>query len=284
MFGDSLSDNGNLYDYLKHQLPLSPPYFNGRFSNGPVWIEHLMQTYYPKTSKAHLLDYAFGGAGVLEDDDGDDTLFTLARELDSYFLVHQEKADERSLYVMWIGSNNYLGAPDDIEKSVSNVILGIEHGLQRLVDNGAKHILVVNVPDLGKTPAAREFDAVESLTHLSRRHNVLLKKLVLDFKASHPEVHWIYFDVNDVFDDMFNNPMRYGFTNTKDTCYEAILPNEARQEGLLKMVLSIKPKISPDVCRGYLFFDPVHPTGPVHVLMAERTRILLDSEGIVFEE
>ena len=110
VFGDSLSDNGNLYEYMKHQLPVSPPYFEGRFTNGPVWVELLMKYYYPTDSNAHLLDYAFGGAGVLEndDDDSDDELFTLRREMDSYFLAHQDKADENSLFVVWIGSNNYL--------------------------------------------------------------------------------------------------------------------------------------------------------------------------------
>ena len=42
VFGDSLSDNGNLYEIMKHQLPQSPPYYKGRFSNGPVWVEHLI--------------------------------------------------------------------------------------------------------------------------------------------------------------------------------------------------------------------------------------------------
>ena len=27
VFGDSLSDNGNLYRYMWYKLPLSPPYF-----------------------------------------------------------------------------------------------------------------------------------------------------------------------------------------------------------------------------------------------------------------
>ena len=155
VFGDSLSDNGNLYEYMKHQLPVSPPYFQGRFSNGPVWVELVMQSYYPVNSQDHLLDYAFGGAGVKEDDDSDDGLFTLRREIDSYFLAHQDRADEQSMFVVWIGANNYLGVPDDAEKSLSDVSLGIQHGLQRLVDKGAKYITVVDVPNLGSTPAAR---------------------------------------------------------------------------------------------------------------------------------
>ena len=35
VFGDSLSDNGN--QYKNTGQPPSPPYYNGRFSNGPTW-------------------------------------------------------------------------------------------------------------------------------------------------------------------------------------------------------------------------------------------------------
>jgi outer membrane lipase/esterase len=39
VFGDSLSDNGNLYALTGQ--PTSPPYYLGRFSNGPVFTELL---------------------------------------------------------------------------------------------------------------------------------------------------------------------------------------------------------------------------------------------------
>lgn len=41
VFGDSLSDTGNFYYISGDTYPVSPPYYNGRFSNGPVWIETL---------------------------------------------------------------------------------------------------------------------------------------------------------------------------------------------------------------------------------------------------
>lgn len=43
MFGDSLSDTGKMYDKMRGYLPSSPPYHQGRFSNGPVWLEQLTQ-------------------------------------------------------------------------------------------------------------------------------------------------------------------------------------------------------------------------------------------------
>src|SRR6266404_1973870 len=66
VFGDSYCDVGNIYAATNGAIPLSPPYFHGRFSNGPIWIEHVAGVWgLPMT--ASLLggtDYAFGGAYV----------------------------------------------------------------------------------------------------------------------------------------------------------------------------------------------------------------------------
>src|SRR5438552_1130863 len=39
VFGDSLSDAGNVYTLTFHTYP-APPYWSGRFSSGPVWVEN----------------------------------------------------------------------------------------------------------------------------------------------------------------------------------------------------------------------------------------------------
>jgi phospholipase/lecithinase/hemolysin len=41
VFGDSLSDTGNLFKLTGDLFPPSPPYFNGRLSNGKVAVEYL---------------------------------------------------------------------------------------------------------------------------------------------------------------------------------------------------------------------------------------------------
>ncbi len=41
VFGDSDSDVG--HGPPRFGIPASPPYFNGRFSNGPVWVERLAE-------------------------------------------------------------------------------------------------------------------------------------------------------------------------------------------------------------------------------------------------
>lgn len=41
VFGDSFSDEGNIFKYTGGSIPPSPPYFQGHFSNGLVWVEYL---------------------------------------------------------------------------------------------------------------------------------------------------------------------------------------------------------------------------------------------------
>lgn len=282
VFGDSLSDNGNLYELMKHQLPQSPPYFEGRFSNGPVWIELLMASYFPSSVSQHLFDYAFGGAGVSEEA-GDEELFTLKREINAYLLTHNDKASEDSLYVIWIGGNNYLAMPTDVEKTLQTVNEGIVHSVQVLLDKGAKHFLILNLPDLGRTPAAIEFNAVDMMNHYSTVHNEWLKNTVIRFREQYPDVTWHYYDVGNTFKKLVNHPDEYGLTNITGTCYTSdIHPDE--HPSVLKIVANIEPAKSNTPCDGYLFFDLVHPTAAIHKILAEEVRELLDREGLVFSD
>lgn len=279
VFGDSLSDNGNLYEYMQHQIPQSPPYFEGRFSNGEVWVERLANAYFPGQGAAHLKDYAFGGAGVAEDTEDNDALFTLKREIDSYLLAHQDKAEGDSLFIVWIGANNYLGIPEEADKTVSEVNLGIKHSLQRLSAAGAKHIVIVNLPDLGKTPAARLFDAETALSELSARHNAALAATVSELQQSYKATQWLYYDVNTLLDDMLAQPQKYGFSNTTDTCYTVDV-DKPSQHAILKIARHLRE--NEGGCAGFLFFDPVHPTAPAHQIMADTARQVLDHAGINF--
>lgn len=283
VFGDSLSDNGNLYEYMQHQIPQSPPYYEGRFSNGPIWVERLAEMYFPGQGNTHLMDYAFGGAGISENPEDDDVLFTLKREIDSYLLAHQDKADSDSLFVVWIGANNYLGLIEDIDidGTVATVNQGIKHSLQRLANAGAKHILVVNLPDLGKTPAARIFDAEVLLSTLATRHNQTLAMTMQELQQNYKATDWILYDVNSLLNGMLTNPQQYGFSNTQDTCFTFDV-EQFSTRSVLKIARHLKANHERN-CDEYLFFDPVHPTAAAHQLMAKAAQQLLEKSGIHFK-
>lgn len=275
---------------MHHQLPESPPYYAGRFTNGPVWAEVLAQTYFGEDSPKHLLDYAFGGAGVVNETDDDDVLFTLNREIDAYLLAHHGKANPNSLFIVWIGGNNYLGLPDDLSGTVQEVITGTEKGINHLVHAGAKHILLINLPDIGATPWAVQneipeiADVPKALTAFSDLHNQQLIQTWQSLRDQHPEVQWLYFRSDQLFQEIQETPQKYGFNNITDSCYDVVSEQNGHQS-VLKMVskVHLQRKISPEACNQYFFFDIVHPTKHVHALMAQRIKALLDEQQIAFQ-
>lgn len=282
VFGDSLSDNGNLYKYTDRQLPPSPPYYDGRFTNGTVWVERLAASYFPRKKNSHyLLNYAFAGAGILDKADND-SIFTLEREIDSYLIANKNQAAAHSLFIVWIGANNYLSIPENPEVSLQEVTTGITHALERLAKAKAKHVLVVNLPDLGTIPAAQQINAETFLSTLSNRHNEILASKVNELRQHYPDVQWIYFDVNRLLNEVMTNPQQYGLDNVKDSCYEAQAATTSSHQAILKMASSIQVKSKKDPCDGYLFFDLVHPTSPAHQLMANKARQVLNLAGINF--
>lgn len=283
VFGDSLSDNGNLYEYMNHAIPASPPYFKGRFSNGPVWAEMLQKYLEERGQKINLLDYAFGGAAIAEGPEDDELYFTLRREINTYLLAHDEKADPESLYVVWIGANNYLGLDPEsdvasVESTVDGVVRGIRHGLGKLAKAGAKNVLVINLPDLSQTPMSKMWDAGTFFRMVSDKHNQVLANSIERVKTKYPEVNWYAYDVGIVFDKLINNPSAYGITNFNDTCYESTMPESQGARTMLQIAAKIKRKQQADGCDGFLFFDPVHPTKIAHNAFAQDIlQFLLDN-------
>lgn len=144
VFGDSLSDTGRLFEATS--LP-PPPYFEGRVSNGKLWIEELADTlnltYNPDTN------FAVAGATSGSVNVNGDDLIGLQQQVDTY-LKNNQTVDENALYVVWAGANDFSESIPDINKSISNIVTAVN----KLRQHGAKHILVPNLPPLDKTPRA----------------------------------------------------------------------------------------------------------------------------------
>src|SRR5574337_1942593 len=101
VFGDSLSDVGNVFVLSGGTIPPSPPYFQGRFSNGPVWVEGLAN-HLGKTESPSLLggtDFAFGGARIASGG----PVPTLVGQANMYLALTGGAADPNALYVLWGG-------------------------------------------------------------------------------------------------------------------------------------------------------------------------------------
>jgi len=103
-FGDSLSDAGNLHVATFGALPL-PPYSNGRFTNGPVWVQDLSQALGLGPVTPCLLggnDFVFGSAQTGATLVHTATPIGLPGQL-SAFEAAVPTPQPNALYTLWIG-------------------------------------------------------------------------------------------------------------------------------------------------------------------------------------
>ncbi|KAI8607648.1 hypothetical protein BC830DRAFT_1175107, partial [Chytriomyces sp. MP71] len=102
-FGDSLSDNGN--SQALNGLP-KPPYANGHWTNGNVWVEYLSQLF----GNATLHDFAYGGAvaNITDASNVTQNIPDLAAQLALYQkdAASQKLSPNSTLYTVWAGGND----------------------------------------------------------------------------------------------------------------------------------------------------------------------------------
>lgn len=192
VFGDSLSDNGNLYNFLWHTLPASPPYYLGHFSNGTVWAEQLYSSYFPSDYTEGFQNYAVGGAGAVLSYK-QNFPFTLTMELDNYLYWHTYGKKESTLYTIWIGGNNYLNGPTNVESITDSVVNTIGGVIERLIQVGGNKFFVPNLPDLAKTPIVIENGNTTVVKQLVQAHNSKLASKIDELKAKYPQVTIVFF-------------------------------------------------------------------------------------------
>lgn len=246
IFGDSLSDNGNSYEYSHHLKPPSSMYYQGRYSNGPIWVDYVRDQL---RSHPVILNYAFGGSGVLQ---SQPHAFTLSQEIDSYLLAHRTPPEANSWFVIWIGANDYLLHPDATPATANKVVTEIERNAVRLAQHGAQHIILLTLPDLGHTPFAHDLDLQIPLFAISQTHNRLLKDRVAQLQTKFSKIDWQYRDVNQALAHLLSHPKQYGLTHIAKRCFESGMGHHKAD------------------CSGYVFFDQFHPTTQVHKMFAQQ--------------
>jgi outer membrane lipase/esterase len=245
IFGDSLSDNGNAFKASGGALPPSPPYFNGRLSNGPVWVEGFPAEL--RLPAATINNFAVLGATSGTANTTSPLLIGLTTELDQFLLV-SPKVSPNGLFVVWAGANDYLGG--GITSPVP-VIGNITTAVQRLTGAGATQLVVPNLPDLGKIPAGAA-DPVQSfgLSQLSSAHNSGLRTSLQVLSQNNPNISIVPTDLGALFNVAITNPARFGLTNVTEPCLSPATGAVCA---------------TPDT---FLFWDTLHPTAAGHRLIS----------------
>lgn len=251
-FGDSLSDTGNILHLTGGAQPVSP-YYTGRYSDGPVWVEYLAagigHADAAKASRTGGNNYAYGGA--LTAGGGIPSVLAQIGAFSSDHAV----ADPNALYVLLAGGNDMRAArsgnPANIGAAAVAATDNLKTAIGLLAGKGAKNILVANLPDLGKTPEAMMLGLTGVSTQATDAFNSLMGGVVsygqgigltmsfFDFAALGAAVRT---------DALTNGGGLYGITNVTTPCG----------------TFQFSPGTS---CAVSQFSDALHPSGASHALM-----------------
>ena len=253
-FGDSFSDTGNRYiasncPSATCQVP-SPPFYNGRESDGPVYNERLagmLGITAPTPSLNGGTNYSISGARVLQDTEWLGVQKpSIQSQVNQYLSDNNGVADPNAIFTIAGGAND-LQAIITGERTVADLqaaAAGFVSITQQLVDAGANYIAAINLPDIGMAPIAEgnEFTA-SYLTAVS--FNMLMEPGLNAIS----QVNLL--DVFAALNSAAADPGAFGFTNVEDNCQ-----------------LDIAAGITND-CSGYVFMDEWHPSATAHQFLAD---------------
>jgi len=261
VFGDSLSDNGNLYALTGQ--PTSPPYYQGRFSNGPVFTELLGFNAGRYTAGAPVtgsVNYAFGGART----DSSALPPGMRNQLLAYTGAGGTFGSNDLVSVLG-GANNIFqqltafGAllPGDprlanptgfMQPTSLSAAADMNFIVNDIATRGAGTIMVSNLPNLALTPQFRGTAAAPLADYAGTTFNSALLAGLMTTAAAKPGTNIILVDLYKVGATLSGDPGRFGLTNVTQSCFNGV-----------------SVCANPD---GYLYWDGVHPTAAGHRLLA----------------
>jgi phospholipase/lecithinase/hemolysin len=273
VFGDSLSDVGNVHTASTAQGLIPdppPPYFDGRLSNGPIWVDRLAERLglaSPSPSLAGGTNYAYAGAKTGTEPRNRISVLTrevlpiqnTGTQINTYLGDHPAGFRNDQLVVLWGGGNDLVEARTaaDTQQAVDN----LEAELMTLNANGAGDVLVPNQPNQADAPIFnRTQGPAAQMTELNRLFNTQLDAMLDDVDGnSDLNIRIHRFDAFSLTKDMIADPGEFGLSNVTDAALDLAL---------------IKPPFAQpypvvDDPENYLFWDYVHPTTVGHQIIGD---------------
>lgn len=282
VFGDSLSDPGNLfaleggantppYTSLDQLLIPDSPYARGghHFSNGATWVEQLARPLglagntRPafQGSGTEATNYAVGGARAHEDGIN----VNLQAQVTAFLNAVGGAAPADALYVVEFGSNDIrdaLAAGAAGGPILEGALTAVGSNIGVLYAAGARKFLVCNAPDISLTPAVLTLDkftpgAGQFAQFLSSTYNSGLD-LLLGSMAGLPGIEIVRVDFFQKLHEIVAAPAAFGLSVVDRACVTPDTPPYACQ--------------NPDQ---FLFWDGTHPTRAVHAIMSQEAASVL---------
>ncbi len=282
VFGDSLSDGGT--------YALAAASANGgKFTTnpGPIWVENIATAMgytlkpavssgygVPTTVIAGGTNYAQGGARVSQQPGiGNDgtaksaSTVPVKTQIDNYLAANGNAFAPKTLVFVLAGANDIfyqlglIGAgaatPAQAGANVAQAATDLIAQVQRIVQAGAKLVVVPNLPDIGKTPfGAKQGAQAAAVTQLVQAFNQTLA-------AGLAKLPVAQVDSYAFFNTVLASPSTYGFSNTaSDACNVSVLPGNS------SLFCSAATLVASGADQSYVFADDVHPTTGMHKVLS----------------
>jgi phospholipase/lecithinase/hemolysin len=282
VFGDSLSDNGNLFNLIG--IPPEPPAWEGRVSNGPVYVEQLASFL-----GMRLDDRAFAGAEASPDTSPPLTInpstgepfppnlpINLPNQIDGYLADLNGKAPDGTTALINIGANDYQAflfsdlpkTPQEVQSLVAGVVGSIDHAITMLTNAGVDHIILLTQPDFAFTPNAQAAGPqVAAFVHqIDLINNAALEQMA----STHPNVQVV--DIFKLSDSVFTDPSAFDFNPNLNFTWTG-LPNDFGNGA------AAAGTFAPNEIA---FWDGEHPTSAGHGVLAAFADATLTSDTVQF--
>lgn len=334
IFGDSLSDAGR----IKHRLQVFPgsPYWLGRFSNGPVWPDYLAMA-----SELAVLNRAYGGASINPPHDLDEVGLigfvkdegrffvsgSLSDQTDQYLqdqsVAGQIDRSEITAHLIWAGANDYISkepisglittflntprGEQGYESVADDTIIGIADEVRTLYGAGARHFILVNLPDLGRSPivlqndsytsglglksdTGRRVELSERLSILTDYHNQVLAEQVRVLRHELGDAQIMLLDSHALTASILagtdytetTSAFDYGFELDSSTADLAYRETRLRLQEPCYSGMYLGSLDKDDICEHAaraLFWDVIHPATLAHCWQAHQVGDALAESG-----
>ncbi|MGZ0078590.1 SGNH/GDSL hydrolase family protein [Methylomonas sp. BW4-1] len=296
VFGDSLSDTGNVYIQTSASgLPIPVPpqkrYFNGRFSNGPNAAEQFWKSLGNsskvkpilalspekltlKPNKNLAISFAYGGSETSFGNSvlGQFNVTGLLGQVGMFKVIKNDSFVENSLAFVWSGANDYLNQfGKGIVIPTEQVVDNISKSIRNLYASGIRRFLVPNLPDLSEVPIANFIayqdpanphpEILDLLSFQTIDHNNRLR-IELRELAKLPKIKIYKVDIYSITKSLIVRDDQVVAGPAAGCLYSPVLTQDN---------CSIVPF---DAGNGLIFWDEIHPTTEVHKVFAEA---MLDS-------
>lgn len=279
VLGDSFSDTGLTSAFSGGTHPASPPYFDGRFSNGPVWADYIIDEFNAgRTNSPAAVSFAFSGATAVTNGDDIPDL-----DVQSGFLFEtlagistspEAELLDNPLFAIWFGANDVFAAVSDVaagkadsadaKLAAENAAGAIGAQLSVAIGAGLTDLLLFNLPDMGAIPAYNLLDPdhKELASLATGAFNAALADVAAAVAAAGVNVTLI--DMYAQFEALKDDPAAFGVSDVTLPC---LFRSEEQAAEFGEALLC-----SDEEAAERAFFDIVHPSATIHAGIAEAVR------------